>query len=143
MAVLHLPQVLYFAAFYSGLNVVFALPHTFEFVRFVWRYKVSVLCSAILLSLVVQFNTMAHPYLLADNRHYTFYIWRRIFMRHWAVKFALVPVYIYSFWSLGRCMHKADLILKLVFPVCLLVSLAPQQLLEFRSVLQKSRNAGI
>ncbi len=35
-----------------------------------------------------------HPFLLADNRHLTFYIWRHVF-RRWAwARFALIPVYI-------------------------------------------------
>ena len=25
---------------------------------------------------VVHYFTIAHPYLLADNRHYTFYVWK-------------------------------------------------------------------
>ena len=39
----------------------------------------------------VMLFTHAHPYLLADNRHYTFYIWRKVFMRHELVKYAFVP----------------------------------------------------
>jgi alpha-1,2-glucosyltransferase len=36
-----------------------------------------------------RFGTVAHPYLLADNRHYAFYAWRRTLGRHWAAKYAL------------------------------------------------------
>ncbi|SPO39546.1 uncharacterized protein PSFLO_05027 [Pseudozyma flocculosa] len=38
--------------------------------------------------------TIEHPFLLADNRHYTFYLWRKVWRRHEAVRFALVPVYL-------------------------------------------------
>ena len=34
-----------------------------------------------------------HPYLLADNRHYPFYIWKNIFRYHHMVKYLLVPGY--------------------------------------------------
>ncbi|KZM25064.1 Dolichyl-P-Glc:Glc(2)Man(9)GlcNAc(2)-PP-dolichol alpha-1,2glucosyltransferase [Ascochyta rabiei] len=40
----------------------------------------------------VHFNTIVHPYTLADNRHYVFYIFR-ILLRHPAVKYIAVPVY--------------------------------------------------
>jgi hypothetical protein len=36
--------------------------------------------------------TLAHPYLLADNRHYTFYIWRKIINATAWSKFALVKI---------------------------------------------------
>lgn len=41
-----------------------------------------------------------HPYLLADNRHYPFYLWRWVFKRHVAVKYLLVPLYLYAATSL-------------------------------------------
>ncbi|KAF9693677.1 hypothetical protein EKO04_008167 [Ascochyta lentis] len=40
----------------------------------------------------VHFNTIVHPYTLADNRHYVFYIFR-ILLRHPALKYTAVPVY--------------------------------------------------
>jgi alpha-1,2-glucosyltransferase len=46
---------------------------------------------AVLLYVCVERFTMAHKYLLADNRHYTFYLWRKVFMRADWVKFALIP----------------------------------------------------
>ena len=40
----------------------------------------------------VHFNTIVHPYTLADNRHYVFYVFR-ILLRHPAMKYLAVPVY--------------------------------------------------
>lgn len=40
-----------------------------------------------------------HPFLLADNRHYTFYIWRRVFMFHPIAPFLLIPGYIACAWA--------------------------------------------
>jgi len=51
------------------------------------------------LALVVQSAVFAarfsvtHPFILADNRHFSFYVWNRFFLRHWAAKLAPVPVY--------------------------------------------------
>lgn len=41
-----------------------------------------------------------HPFILADNRHYTFYIWKNIFRRFYWSKYALIPVYCYGLWAL-------------------------------------------
>ena len=38
-------------------------------------------------------GTVAHPYLLADNRHYTFYVWRRVIDRTPWARFALAPLH--------------------------------------------------
>ncbi|KAL2426894.1 hypothetical protein ABEF95_003570 [Exophiala dermatitidis] len=40
----------------------------------------------------VHFNTVIHPFTLADNRHYTFYVFR-ILRQHWLLKYAAVLVY--------------------------------------------------
>ncbi len=34
-----------------------------------------------------------HLYLLADNRHYPFYVWKNIFRRDESVKYLLVPLH--------------------------------------------------
>jgi len=39
-----------------------------------------------------------HPFLLSDNRHYTFYVWRRIFLLHSVVPYLLIPGYIVCAW---------------------------------------------
>lgn len=38
-------------------------------------------------------NRVAHPFLLADNRHYAFYLWRRIINLHPYARYALAPGY--------------------------------------------------
>ncbi|KAL1612252.1 glucosyltransferase [Paraconiothyrium brasiliense] len=40
----------------------------------------------------VHFNTIVHPYTLADNRHYVFYVFR-ILLRHPIVRYLAIPVY--------------------------------------------------
>ncbi len=53
----------------------------------------------ILLSLaVVRYNTIIHPFTLADNRHYMFYIFRYTIRRSAAIRLALVPVYTLARW---------------------------------------------
>jgi hypothetical protein len=40
-----------------------------------------------------------HPFLLSDNRHYTFYVWRRVFMLHPIMPYLLVPGYLACAWA--------------------------------------------
>ena len=47
---------------------------------------------------VVHYNTMVHPFTLADNRHYMFYIFR-ILLRHPLIKYLAVPIYFASAWT--------------------------------------------
>jgi alpha-1,2-glucosyltransferase len=37
---------------------------------------------------------MAHPFLLSDNRHYTFYVWKNLFRRWSCFRYALLPLYL-------------------------------------------------
>lgn len=47
--------------------------------------------------LAVHFNTIIHPYTLADNRHYVFYVFR-ILRRHPIIKYLAVPAYYICAW---------------------------------------------
>ncbi|KAJ5112528.1 Dol-P-Glc:Glc(2)Man(9)GlcNAc(2)-PP-Dol alpha-1-2-glucosyltransferase [Penicillium argentinense] len=48
---------------------------------------------------VVHFNTIVHPFTLADNRHYVFYVFRLLLGVHPAVKYAAVVVYFLCGWA--------------------------------------------
>ena len=45
----------------------------------------------------VHYNTIVHPFTLADNRHYVFYVFR-ILRRHWTIKYIAAPVYLVCAW---------------------------------------------
>lgn len=47
------------------------------------------------MALVVRYNTIVHPFTLADNRHYMFYIFR-ILLRHPSIKYGVIPVYYFG-----------------------------------------------
>lgn len=53
--------------------------------------------SAILALIAIHFNTIVHPFILADNRHYTFYVFR-LLLRHPLIKYLVAPVYICCGW---------------------------------------------
>lgn len=52
--------------------------------------------------------SFAHPFLLADNRHYTFHVWRRLLGRIPGLKEALSPVYVYSAWLCHQRLTQAQ-----------------------------------
>lgn len=51
------------------------------------------------MALAVHKNTVLHPYLLADNRHYPFYLFRRTILRHSLIKYLAVPLYFSAGWA--------------------------------------------
>jgi alpha-1,2-glucosyltransferase len=60
---------------------------------------------AVSLSLgVVHFNTLIHPFTLADNRHYMFYVFRYTILRHPLIKYALAPIYVFCGWLALRAL---------------------------------------
>ncbi|CAG9980472.1 unnamed protein product [Clonostachys byssicola] len=65
--------------------------------RFViWPVYLTV--TVILSLVVVRFNTIIHPFTLADNRHYMFYIFRYTIRRGAAIRLLLVAPYTLSRW---------------------------------------------
>lgn len=51
-----------------------------------------------LMTLAVHYNTIIHPFTLADNRHYVFYVFR-ILLRHPAIKYLAIPIYFVCAWG--------------------------------------------
>ncbi|BAT84445.1 hypothetical protein LR48_Vigan03g137400 [Vigna angularis] len=83
--------------------------------------------------LSVHFFSVAHPYLLADNRHYPFYLWRKVIMAHWSIKYFLVPVYICSWFSIIHMLGKTrSKIWVLAYFLATAAVLVPAPLIEFR-----------
>lgn len=140
----HLMQPLYFALYFTGaLAPVFwngeAMKKT---VRYVWSeaQRSPALAGAALAAAVaggvwaVNHGTLVHPFLLADNRHYTFYLWRRVVnVRPWA-RFALLPLYLYSVGAVDARLaagghHALERVL-LAATTCIV--LIPAHLIEFR-----------
>ncbi|CAA9964370.1 alpha-1-2 glucosyltransferase alg-10 [Pyrenophora teres f. maculata] len=115
-ATIHLPQMLYiwpYFAFFSAplllgpllRPVVSLVPERYQKIcdehlnTSAYRFP-SVLVSmlTIVCGLVaVHFNTIIHPYTLADNRHYVFYVFKMIRL-YPALKYLAVPVYFVCGW---------------------------------------------
>ncbi|GER54366.1 Dol-P-Glc:Glc(2)Man(9)GlcNAc(2)-PP-Dol alpha-1,2-glucosyltransferase [Striga asiatica] len=94
---LHFPQLLYFGL----ISAIFTAPVQFK--KLLKRKlfgPVQLLVALAFGFLSVQFFSIAHPYLLADSRHYTFYLWRKVINYHWSTKYLMIPLYVYSWFSI-------------------------------------------
>ncbi|XP_003384944.1 PREDICTED: dol-P-Glc:Glc(2)Man(9)GlcNAc(2)-PP-Dol alpha-1,2-glucosyltransferase-like [Amphimedon queenslandica] len=133
----HVPQVMYFSCFvcfFSFWNILFRwklfLKSFFNhFFRYLFLY---VLLTAIGL-MAAHYYTYEHPYLLADNRHYTFYIWKNIYRRDEEIKYFLTPMYSVCMIIIMTLLREQQSFwwMLLYSGVCI-VTLVPQSLFEFR-----------
>lgn len=105
VATIHLPQILYLAAFISFFSWPLYLPSIYRLCNDALSRRLPSLVTMLALILatgaalvVVHFNTIIHPFTLADNRHYMFYIFRYTILKHPIIKYALVPVYVVGGW---------------------------------------------
>ncbi|KAL1330743.1 hypothetical protein AAHE18_12G132000 [Arachis hypogaea] len=136
----HFAQILYFGlvSILALAPMYFSIAHSLDLLHLLRRY--GPLCcffqgfvALIAGFLSVHFFSVAHPYLLADNRHYPFYLWRKIIMAHWSIKYLLVPIYLCSWLSiihmLGKFQRK---IWVLAYFLATAAVLVPAPLIEFR-----------
>ncbi|XP_067127075.1 dol-P-Glc:Glc(2)Man(9)GlcNAc(2)-PP-Dol alpha-1,2-glucosyltransferase [Centruroides vittatus] len=133
-ACFNFPQILYFLGFFLCFSCSYLISFTklFQFIKFCQSHFFLTCFFCVVSGAFIYKFTYVHPYLIADNRHLTFYIWRKILGYKSIIPYLYIPLYLYSAWSLIHSLsHKSEL-WKLTFIFCLIVSLIPQQLLEFR-----------
>nr|CAB3221164.1 putative Dol-P-Glc:Glc(2)Man(9)GlcNAc(2)-PP-Dol alpha-1,2-glucosyltransferase [Phallusia mammillata] len=133
-AVLHLAQILYFSGFmlFFSSPVLITMDKIKRFVAAVQKHKALCITSAVASLYVLAFHTYEHPYMLADNRHYVFYLWRWILGR-FVFRYCVIPVYIYAFWSINDSISITNAtLLKTVLGACIVAVLAMHRLIEFR-----------
>ncbi|KAM3860388.1 dol-P-Glc:Glc(2)Man(9)GlcNAc(2)-PP-Dol alpha-1,2-glucosyltransferase-like [Diretmus argenteus] len=133
-ACLNFPQFFYFFSF----ALFFSLPTSlcyYRVLRFLQALKKQPLfflsVTGVCLLLVWKFSYV-HKYILADNHHFPFYVWKRLFQRHELVRFLLVPADVFTGWNFMDSIKSRSLFWSLAFLVCLLAATVPQKLLEFR-----------
>ncbi|KJA26077.1 glycosyltransferase family 59 protein [Hypholoma sublateritium FD-334 SS-4] len=136
--VLHVPQLYYFvaAATFFGWPVLISGPGGAQGLVNGVRSRMRVLATTVtcgIMCMTVNLFTIHHPFLLSDNRHYTFYVWRRIFMLHPLVPYLLVPIYLACTWAwFLRISHDQTLLQTLLLPAFVIPTLLPTPLLEPR-----------
>jgi len=123
---IHLLQFAYFGLF----NLFFAAPILLTnlslYLSFLWRHKMAFFGLCLTLA-YLQLQPIVHPYLLADNRHYTFYLFKILLKLKWL----MIPVYaggiMFIIFQLPQ-----SVLLQTAYFVCTAATIVPQRLLEFR-----------
>lgn len=98
VAGLHMVQMFYCIMFIS----FFSFPIWFSQMGLkyycfrVQRKLIRTLFELFAIIMVIRFFTVVHPFLLADNRHYTFYLFKKIIARNFWFKYLLMP-WVYHF----------------------------------------------
>ncbi|CAN1849634.1 Dol-P-Glc:Glc(2)Man(9)GlcNAc(2)-PP-Dol alpha-1,2-glucosyltransferase [Linum perenne] len=135
----HFAQLMYFSlvSALAAAPLHFSLSHIAALFRWSWKKGPLGICQWLVALIAGFFSihsfSIAHPYLLADNRHYTFYLWRRIVNAHELVKYILVPLYIYSWFSIFRTIGKVrPRVWVLAYFLATAAVLVPSPLIEFR-----------
>lgn len=132
-ATINIPQLFYFFALVTLFAAPHCLPLLIPFCKTCLKHWILVLTAVALISIVVRYNTLVHPYLLADNRHYTFYVWKRVFeYRHYG-RYIPIPFYLFGAYVTFRTLSTSkSFIFASAFICCCFVALVPQRLLEIR-----------
>lgn len=127
-----LAKIFYYSIFFVIFAPSIALKYmepTLKILKKHWIYWILI---GILSLVVIYSNTIVHPYLLADNRHYLFYIWNKFYGRYWWFKYAMMPLYLISIAVLYQCISIRSAGFQLLYTLCTIVSIALQQLIEIR-----------
>ncbi|KAK4099202.1 glycosyltransferase family 59 protein [Parathielavia hyrcaniae] len=114
IATIHLAQMLYIWPLFTFFSAPLLIPSFISALTYPTQYLRRLLLiqsrQAALLSLpytiftalvavaIVKYNTIIHPFTLADNRHYMFYIFRYTILRSPAIRLALVPAHTLCRW---------------------------------------------
>lgn len=133
-ATFNAPQLGYFACFTLGMSIfhLVSLGRVARFLTALWDHKLITIVSTLISLALVHHFTQVHPYLLADNRHYTFYVWSKLYARYPPARYALVSLYLFSLWSINDRVKHVHPMIRACLWFCITAALVPQQLMEFR-----------
>lgn len=125
----HVAQFFYMLAFCAAHSWPQILPNLFSHLRHLTDLK-SLVFQGLTATLVYKFS-YDHPYLLADNRHFTFYIWKR-FLSNPMMRATLAPLYIFSARFMAISTPNVHIFHKMLFIFASLMVLVPAHLFEMR-----------
>ena len=130
---IHIPQLFYFSLFTIVFGPSLWIPQIYNFLKFTFNWKgiASTVILSALMALIIHHNTIVHPYLLADNRHYTFYIWNRFLGKHLIMRYLLIPLYIFGLFVICKTLSES-VGRKIFFFVSIMLTICLQSLLEIR-----------
>ncbi|KAL3852475.1 hypothetical protein ACJMK2_016113 [Sinanodonta woodiana] len=130
----HFPQMFYFISFtnfFASFHLI-SSEKLFNWLKFcVKNPLVSLSFLGVSFALVSNF-TYVHEYILADNRHYTFYVWHKIYRQHAYVKYILIPMYYVFAYNIVTSLSHKNIFWRMLFFLCTSMTIVPQKILEFR-----------
>ncbi|EYC12103.1 hypothetical protein Y032_0048g1615 [Ancylostoma ceylanicum] len=126
---LHMAQFLYLALFLA----VHAWPHAIpRMQRLLSQLTLPLpILLVVPVALAAQYFAFDHPYLLADNRHVTFYLWRR-WLSDAVRRVLLTPLVICSFIFLGDLSNHLSPLVRVLFMLSSFAVVVPARLIEPR-----------
>lgn len=129
---LHIPQLFYFSCFALASSIPIFLHHSRLVLAHIKRNSLLYILMGFLMIPCVYLFSYTHLYLLSDNRHFTFYIWRRWFLKNSLLKFISIPFYLLSLGYLYVTMRhlRWPVLLGGFLSICFV--LIPAHLVEFR-----------
>ena len=128
----HFTQIFYYSVFSFCFSWPYLIPYFIQFLKFIRSHIIGSIFFICFIALVVHFNTLVHPYVLADNRHYSFYIWKNFMNRYVFFKYLLIPVYAFTIFAHLKSLNHLRILSIAVYVVCICLVLVPQLLLEPR-----------
>ncbi|XP_066581431.1 dol-P-Glc:Glc(2)Man(9)GlcNAc(2)-PP-Dol alpha-1,2-glucosyltransferase [Prorops nasuta] len=129
---IHIPQFFYFSLFLSGFLWPYTLPHYLHYFHTIKKHWIITSASFAVLTIIVHNNTLVHPYVLADNRHYVFYIWSKFMGRYAIFKYLLIPLYSFSIYVILCNISHLRFTTQINYLCCICLVIIPQLLLEPR-----------
>lgn len=94
----HVMQFLYCLTFITFFTwpVWFNVSYVRSSITRYFRHPLQAFVELCILMIIIRFFTVEHPFLLADNRHFTFYLWKRVINLRWYTKYFMAPIYHFS-----------------------------------------------
>ncbi|RHZ86417.1 hypothetical protein Glove_51g59 [Diversispora epigaea] len=140
IAALHFPQIFYFISFttiFSAPIIIrykyFKKSMNFMISRKNLKTKIKLIFLMSIMALLIHFFTYEHPFLLSDNRHYTFYIWKNIYRQQIMIRYILIIGYIFAGWILWDNLAKRQSFMWIfIYFMTTCLVLIPSPLFEFR-----------
>jgi alpha-1,2-glucosyltransferase len=100
--------------------------------RFFRSHPIVILILLLLINASIKYFTYEHLFLISDNRHYTFYIWSRLFKRYPLFRYLITPIYTICIILLYFQIYDRSLLNILLLLICIILLTIFQKLLEFR-----------
>ncbi|SCV00023.1 LAMI_0G02366g1_1 [Lachancea mirantina] len=105
---IHLVQFFYCIAFIAIFSAPIWISRRFVrgYLRYTLDHPLGLVFQWLGMVILIRYFTRAHPFLLADNRHYTFYLFKKIITRNKFFKYLVMPAsYHFSIYSYMSVMH--------------------------------------